>query len=207
MARSALEPLRPRLEASGVAVDVEIAAGVMARADREKMRQVVDQPARERGRRVGASAGQARRPRACTGATRAAVLEVRDSGPGVPADALPRLFEPFFSLKTTGTGLGLAIVKRTVEAHGGRVEARPAGAGGLLLRVELPAVRPWRRRDRRGRGSMTPRILVVDDERTIGLAIQRLLERARLRRRDAAVRRGGDRAAAGRRRSTSSSPT
>ena len=111
----------------------------------------------------------------------------RDSGPGVPADALPRLFEPFFSLKTTGTGLGLAIVKRTVEAHGGRVEARTAAGGGLLLRVELPPPRPAQRArpERRGgaSGAMRPSILVVDDERTIGIAIERLLSGARLRRR------------------------
>lgn len=137
VARSALEPLRARLEANGVAVTTDIAAGVVARADREKLRQVVANLLDNAADAVGASADK-RVALAVHGAPGAAVLEVRDSGPGVPADALPRLFEPFFSLKTTGTGLGLAIVKRTVEAHGGRVEACAAAGAGLLMRVELP---------------------------------------------------------------------
>jgi signal transduction histidine kinase len=137
VARSALEPLRARLEANGVAVTTDIAAGVVARADREKLRQVVANLLDNAADAVGAGADE-RVALAVHGAPGAAVLEVRDSGPGVPADALPRLFEPFFSLKTTGTGLGLAIVKRTVEAHGGRVEACAAAGVGLLMRVELP---------------------------------------------------------------------
>jgi len=65
------------------------------------------------------------------------MLRVSDSGPGVAADALPHLFEPFFSLKPQGTGLGLAIAKRTVEAHGGTIEALPDGRG-TTFRVTLP---------------------------------------------------------------------
>ena len=138
VARSALEPLRQRLEASGIAVESAIAAGVMARADREKLRQVVINLLDNAADAVGGVEDK-RLVLTVYRADGTAVIEVGDSGPGVSADALPRLFEPFFSLKTTGTGLGLAIVKRTVEAHGGRVEARIAGAGGLLLHVELPA--------------------------------------------------------------------
>jgi signal transduction histidine kinase len=137
VARSALEPLRARLAANGVAIEAELAAGVMARADREQIRQVVVNLLDNAVDAVG-GVDDKRLALAVHRADGTAVLEVRDSGPGVPAEALPRLFEPFFSLKTTGTGLGLAIVKRTVEAHGGRVEARPAAGTGLVLRVELP---------------------------------------------------------------------
>jgi signal transduction histidine kinase len=56
----------------------------------------------------------------------------------VPPDALPHLFEPFFSLKAKGTGLGLAIAKRTVDAHGGRIEAASAPGSGMTVRIELP---------------------------------------------------------------------
>ncbi len=69
-------------------------------------------------------------------------LSVCDSGCGVPADALPRLFEPFFSLKPHGTGLGLAIAKRTVEAHGGAIAAAAPSGGGLMLRIDLPLAHP-----------------------------------------------------------------
>src|SRR5262249_59397804 len=67
-------------------------------------------------------------------------VEVSDTGPGVPAEALPRLFEPFFSLKRQGTGLGLAIVRRTADAHGGRISAAPRAGGGMAFLLELPVV-------------------------------------------------------------------
>jgi signal transduction histidine kinase len=68
-----------------------------------------------------------------------AELAVADTGPGVPADILGQIFEPFFSLKSHGTGLGLAIVKRTIEAHGGHVRAESTNGSGFALRVDLPA--------------------------------------------------------------------
>jgi len=70
-----------------------------------------------------------------------ASVRVEDSGPGVPAEALPRLFEPFFSLKAKGTGLGLAIAKRTIDAHGGRIAAARAAGAGMVFRIELPLAR------------------------------------------------------------------
>ena len=66
------------------------------------------------------------------------LLTVSDTGPGVPADALPHIFEPFFSLKAKGTGLGLAIAKRTIDAHGGRIVATSPAGSGLAVHIELP---------------------------------------------------------------------
>lgn len=51
-------------------------------------------------------------------------LVVRDNGPGVPADVMDRVFNPFFTTRETGTGLGLAIVHRIMDAHAGRVTIR-----------------------------------------------------------------------------------
>ncbi len=72
-------------------------------------------------------------------------ISVSDEGPGVPEEALDRLFEPFYrsdpsrSRRTGGTGLGLMIVQRAVDAMGGKVEARPAGEeGGLKIAFDLP---------------------------------------------------------------------
>lgn len=70
-----------------------------------------------------------------------AVLEMRDNGPGIPADALSRLFEPFYTTKPDGTGLGLAICATIVREHGGALTADNRPAGGAVFRMALPAAR------------------------------------------------------------------
>jgi signal transduction histidine kinase/CheY-like chemotaxis protein len=76
---------------------------------------------------------------------RAAVVSVRDTGIGIPADVLPRIFERFKQADGTATrlygglGLGLSIVRHVVESHGGRAEARSDGEGrGAEMLIELP---------------------------------------------------------------------
>ena len=74
------------------------------------------------------------------------VLVVRDHGPGVPAQQLSRIFQPFFrgerelTRKTKGTGIGLALAAGLVDAMGGRISARNHPGGGLLVSVNLPGV-------------------------------------------------------------------
>ncbi len=65
-------------------------------------------------------------------------LEIADDGPGIPAEDLPYIFDPFFSSKKKGTGLGLANVKKIMEAHGGRVDVSPKEPSGTILRLTLP---------------------------------------------------------------------
>ena len=67
-------------------------------------------------------------------------LEVRDTGPGVPADLREQIFEPFVTTRQGrgGTGLGLAITRDIVRAHGGEITVRAAQPCGTVLRVELP---------------------------------------------------------------------
>jgi len=71
-----------------------------------------------------------------------AILEVQDSGPGIPAAERARVFDRFYrgeGVAQGGSGLGLAIVKRIAEKHGGRVELLDAVPGpGLRVRVSLP---------------------------------------------------------------------
>lgn len=65
-------------------------------------------------------------------------LTVSDTGPGIAAEALPRLFEPFFTTKSGGTGLGLAIVERIVHAHGGTIRAANGPGGGAEFTLRIP---------------------------------------------------------------------
>ncbi len=65
-------------------------------------------------------------------------IAVLDSGPGVPPELLPRIFDPYFSTHDTGTGLGLPIARRVAEEHGGGITARNRPEGGLEVVVTLP---------------------------------------------------------------------
>ena len=77
---------------------------------------------------------------------REAVLRVSDAGPGVPLDALGKLFEPFYRLdeargrQTGGVGLGLAITERAVRFHGGKVAAFHRQPSGLMVEIRLPLI-------------------------------------------------------------------
>jgi signal transduction histidine kinase len=67
------------------------------------------------------------------------VIEIGDTGPGIPAHVLPSVCEPFFTTRQEGTGLGLAIAKRYVEQNGGRLEIESSPGSGTRVRVRLPA--------------------------------------------------------------------
>jgi len=75
---------------------------------------------------------------------REAVVRVTDSGPGVPEEALDKLFRPFYRIddargrQTGGVGLGLAITERAIRLHGGTVSAGNRPQGGLMVEIRLP---------------------------------------------------------------------
>lgn len=114
-------------------------------------------------------------------------LEVRDSGPGIPPEALPRLFEPFFTtkLEAGGTGLGLATVQGIVAQSGGRIEVESPPGGGACFRILLPradpppataAPQPAARAPVPVPAAAEGPVMLVDDERTLlrvaGLALR-----------------------------------
>jgi signal transduction histidine kinase len=72
-------------------------------------------------------------------ATGGVEISVSDTGAGITPDVRRRLFEPYFSTKSSGTGLGLAIVRRAVEAHGGTIEVDSGREGGATFRLVLPS--------------------------------------------------------------------
>lgn len=65
-------------------------------------------------------------------------VAVADDGPGIPAEARARLFEPFYTTKPTGTGLGLAVSRAIALAHGGDIDVATAAGGGAIFTVRLP---------------------------------------------------------------------
>jgi two-component system, NtrC family, sensor kinase len=70
-----------------------------------------------------------------------AIVEVEDTGPGIPAEALPRIFEPFYrapGARTPGHGIGLATVQRVLAACGGRIEVSSTVGAGTRFRLRLP---------------------------------------------------------------------
>ena len=70
------------------------------------------------------------------------VIQVSDNGPGVRDEDLPKLFEPFFTTRTTGqgTGLGLSVCYGIVREHGGTIQAQNRSVGGAMFTVELPVI-------------------------------------------------------------------
>jgi two-component system sensor histidine kinase HydH len=66
-------------------------------------------------------------------------IEIADTGSGIRAEDLPRVFDPYFTTKPSGTGLGLPIVQKVVEAHGGEVTLASEPGKGTTVTVLLPA--------------------------------------------------------------------
>lgn len=67
-----------------------------------------------------------------------AIISVSDTGPGIPPDDIPLIFEPFFTRKGAGTGLGLSITQRVIEEHHGRIEVQSRPGEGTRFVIHLP---------------------------------------------------------------------
>jgi two-component system sensor histidine kinase BaeS len=158
MLDSVVAGFEARAAISSVKLYVDAPKGLIVEADPDRLRQVmgalVDNALRHTPENGSVRVSAA--PAATLGATVAGRagpagpvvrLAVEDSGEGIPAEALPRIFERFYQAdpsrsRGTGTsGLGLSIVRALAEAHGWRVGAENRAEGGARLWIELPAVR------------------------------------------------------------------
>jgi PAS domain S-box-containing protein len=109
------------------------------------------------------------------------IVEIADTGAGIPADVLPRIFEPFFTTKAAGhgTGLGLSICRKIIRTLGGDITVTSVPGEGTTFAMKLPRATadstvpvsgaPPGGTARRGR------VLCVDDEPSVGLALKRVL--------------------------------
>jgi signal transduction histidine kinase len=112
------------------------------------------------------------------------IVEIADTGPGIPPNVLKQLFTPFFTTKPVGvgTGLGLSICERIVTGFGGTIEVESELGKGTVFRVALLAARSTEAQEapeptRSSSATRRGRILVVDDEPAIAKAVQRTLSR------------------------------
>jgi signal transduction histidine kinase len=141
VARDVLSELQPQAEEKGLALELRVTQGLPAlRSDARLVRLVLTNL-------VSNAVKFTERGRVSVSVTREGGkhrVEVSDSGPGIPPEHLPRLFEPFAHLEplagkhTPGLGLGLSIVKSNVEVLGGRIIARSQPGEGSTFVVEIP---------------------------------------------------------------------
>ncbi|SDC78220.1 hybrid sensor histidine kinase/response regulator [Belnapia rosea] len=174
----ALAPLLRRLV--GKAVRLELlpgAAGLAVRLGPEQLDRLL--------MNLAVNAGEAMAEGGClTIATRQApgeaVLEVRDTGCGIPPEALPHIFDPFFTTRATegGTGLGLATVRDIVGAAGGRVVVESRRGQGTCFRIHLPRLEaPVEAAPRPAPTGEAGPILLVEDEAVLRRLAEHVLSR------------------------------
>jgi CheY-like chemotaxis protein len=182
-----LELLEPAFRVDTIAVHLCLDTALPSiRADAEQIRQVLVN--------LITNAYQALReiqaPRQLTLITRSdaarpqVILEVVDTGPGIPPAIQARIFEPFFTTKLpgVGTGLGLSVCQGIIEGHGGTIQVTSQPEQGTVFRVELPVGE--------APATMSPAleeeicqsvcgqtILIVDDEPSVIKGLTRLLRR------------------------------
>ena len=131
-----VEAARPMSAARGVALDLDTAGAGLGTVDPAQLRQAIDNLLRNA---IEATpSGGTVSVTARTGA-RELTVEVCDTGAGIDADVLPRIFDLYFTTKADGTGVGLAVTQQIVSAHGGTIEVDSRPGTGTRMRIRLPA--------------------------------------------------------------------
>ncbi|MDX1623464.1 MAG: ATP-binding protein [Gemmatimonadota bacterium] len=141
LADGLLAEWRPAAEEADIQLRREIEPGLVVEAERTSLRRALANLL-ENAIKYSPEGAEVRLAAASTDGE--VELAVADTGPGIAADDLPRIFERFYRVEkgrargTGGTGLGLAIVKHVAEAHGGRVAVESAPGSGSTFRIVLP---------------------------------------------------------------------
>ncbi|GAA4607284.1 two-component system sensor histidine kinase BaeS [Actinoplanes octamycinicus] len=140
VARAALAAQRPRLDAAGLTVTARLDTPAPVRGDPDRLHQAVANLLANAARycRPGDRVRLETRVEAGT-----AVVEVADTGPGIPAEELPHAFERLWrgrnAARVAGSGIGLAVVRELIAAHGGSVGIDSPAAGGVTVTLRLPS--------------------------------------------------------------------
>jgi len=117
------------------------APGSVLNVDTERMRRVINNLVENAAQAIAGVAGGLPE-RTITVGTRvssgAIEITIADTGPGIAADVMPKIFEPLFTTKSFGTGLGLPMVKQIVEQHGGTVEITSKPNQGTRVVLTIP---------------------------------------------------------------------
>ncbi|HZQ19374.1 MAG TPA: ATP-binding protein [Terriglobales bacterium] len=132
-------------QARNTQVECEILDELPVAGDPALLRSAIENVVRNATRytREG-TAVKIRAERAKSGASEEAIIRIQDSGPGVPAGELGKIFQPFYRIddargrSTGGVGLGLAITDQAIRLHGGSVRASNSPEGGLLVEIHIP---------------------------------------------------------------------
>jgi signal transduction histidine kinase len=135
--------MSPGLESRGVQLVAEPGPELLIRADSAHLKQVLINLVRNAAEAIDGAGTvtlgtRATRARLGKREIEAVILEVADSGGGIPPEVEKRLFDPFFTTKETGSGLGLPIAARIVEKHGGMLQYRTQVGHGTTFGVVLP---------------------------------------------------------------------
>ena len=135
--------LEPQLSRAGIKLVMETAPPLRINVDSSQIQQVLInlvQNAADSIEHSGTITLRARRDRKhlAKGESDVAVLEVTDTGKGIPAGVEKRLFDPFFTTKDNGTGLGLSIAARIVQNHGGALQYQTQVNHGTTFGIVLP---------------------------------------------------------------------
>ncbi|NMO23365.1 HAMP domain-containing protein [Pyxidicoccus fallax] len=120
----------------GIQILPSLQTGVVAKVDRDQLTQVLVNLVKN-AEEAMADKGGALRVRV-KGIDADAIIEVEDSGPGIPPEHRARIFEPYFTTKEGGTGLGLAIAARILQEHGGKLDVGGEPGQGARFSMVLP---------------------------------------------------------------------